>query len=282
MLIGDHAIDEAIANNRWNQEDLAKAERAFANEVAFSENPLQMPKASRMSMAKDLSEAEKNWHATVRGMYMLQSFSIKTYSLLREKLYDEVVHHGNLKPLLPFLILYPAAGFVLGAAKAGVKGATQRTIEKATGKPHDRDALDKFIDNLGDVKEHPWTGALKLYIDSLCTATAMERTKRWTDVALLMMANKDREADARLKYLAGDELEQAVGGLYSDIIKATIGTQTQAIYDYRHTKHPELKKQSAIRDEAQEAEELVPILRNVPFMEKLAHPPKKPTQRRYY
>ena len=281
MLIGDLAIDKAIANNKWSPDDLDKGQRAFADYVAFSENPLQMPKLSRMSMAQDLTDAEKNLHAAVRGMYMLQSFSIKTYSLLRESLFDEVFIHHNYKPLLPFIFLYPAAGFVLFGLKSGAKAGMQGLIEKARGLPHRHDALDTIMDEFRDVEKHPWAGFLKLYVDSLCTATGMESTRRWTDLAMMMAMDESGKADNMLKYILMDEMEQKVGGLYSDALKL-LYTQTEAAYDYRHTKHPEKKLPAAVRDEARELEEFVPITRAIPQVEKLAHPPKKQEERKFY
>jgi len=178
MLIGDKAIDDAIANGKWDDDSLGRAERAFTDKIAYSENPNQMPKTARMSMAEGLTDAEKNFHAAARGMYMLQSFSIKTYSMLKENLYDEVVVHKNLKPLAPFLILYPLAGAALMAAKAGVTGGLHRAAEKVQGKAHTKDRWDTFMEEFKDSEKHPWLGSFKFYLDSLCTITGMERMKR--------------------------------------------------------------------------------------------------------
>jgi hypothetical protein len=279
MLIGDHAIDEAIRNGKWDEGSINKAQRSFADQIAFSDNPLQMPKLSRMSMAEGLTDAEKNWHAAARGMYMLQSFSIKTYSLLREKLYDEVVVHGNLKPLAPFLLLYPAAGAALFGLKSGVKGGLHRAGENLTGKKHEHDAWDTFLDEFKDMKKNPWLGPMKFYIDSLCTATGMESTKRWTDMAMMMTMKEDKKADNTIRYILLDELEQKVGGLYSDILQAGY-TQGQAAYDYRHTKTEKKKLPAAERDEMREVEQLVPITKSVPWIDQVAHPMSRPPNRR--
>ena len=39
MLIGDITIDAAIANGKWDDESLGRAERAFTDRIAYSENP---------------------------------------------------------------------------------------------------------------------------------------------------------------------------------------------------------------------------------------------------
>ena len=148
---------------------------------------------------------------------MLQSFSIKTYSMLKENLYDEVVVHKNLKPLAPFLILYPLAGAALMASKAAVTGGFHRAAEKALGKAHQHDRWDTFLDEFRDIQKHPWAGALKFYLDSLCTITGMERTKRWTDIGMLAAMGESKKVEGEARYFATDETEQGVGGLYSDL-----------------------------------------------------------------
>ncbi len=80
-----------------------------------------------------MSDAEKNLHAAVHAAYTMKSFAIKTYSNLRETLYDEVVIHGNVKPLIPFLMLYPIAGQALLGTKATVKTGIQKFQEAITG-----------------------------------------------------------------------------------------------------------------------------------------------------
>jgi hypothetical protein len=207
-------------------------------------------------------------------MYMLQSFSIKAYGVLKDTLYDEIVIHKNLKPLAPFLLLYPIAGAALMAAKAGVTGGFHRAGEKAKGKKHEHDRWDTFMDEFRDIEKHPWAGALKFYLDSICTVTGMERTKRWADIGMMTaMGNKEKVANMA-RYFATDETEQGVGGLYSDLFWIA-ETQGQGVYDYLHTKHEIRKWPAFMRDESRELEQLIPFVKVIPKVEETVHPGKQ-------
>ena len=269
LLMSDDEIDKALANNRWDEESKWKAERVFADKVAFSENTSQMPRTARLSMAENLSDAEKNLHAAARGAYMLQSFQIKTYSGMKEWLFDEVFLHHNYRPLLPVFLLYPAAGFVLMNLKGAATGGIHRAFEGATGEKHTHDRWDSLLEEYQDVKNHPWVGPLKLYLDSLLVGMANERIKRWTDIGMMAAMGQKKKMENMVQYLAVDELDQLAGGLYADIFTAG-ATPIKAWYDYMHTKNPRKKAKVVGKDFAKEAENLAWPLRTIPKMNEWA------------
>lgn len=279
LLLSDDEINRAVANNRWDDESKYKAERVFADKVAFSERTSQMPRTARLSMAEDLSEAEKNLHAAARGAYMLQSFQIKTYSGMKEWLFDEVFHHHNYRPLLPLFLLYPAAGFVLMNVKGAIVGGFQRGFEKATGQNHTQDRWDRLFEEYKDIEKHPWVGPLKLYLDSMLIGMANERIKRWTDIGMMAAMGQKKKLENLVQYAAVDELDQLVGGLYADIFSLA-ATPGKAWYDYMHTKTPAKKLKAAEKDVVKEAKSLAWPLGTIPKinewagMKKITPPPR--------
>lgn len=232
FLIGDGAIDQALESGRWDEVSLAKAQRAFADKVAFSaENPLQMPALSRMSMDESLTTEQKNVAAAIRASYMLQSFTVKTFSLLRESLYEEVVIHHNLRPLVPFLLLYPLAGQAMMGATAGAKAAVHRGWEKMRGKEHEHDQLDTWLQQFDDIKDHPFIGPLRIYLDGMLMAATLDRTKRVTDFLMLLGMGQKKPAEDTVKYFPEDLIEEGVGTLAADIWSAMVTTPVKEVRD---------------------------------------------------
>jgi len=224
-----------------------------------------------------LSETEKDLHAAAHGLYTLQSFTIKSYSAHREWLYDEIFVHKNLRVIAPFLLVYPAAGLALKMLKSGAFGGLHRAGEKLTGKKHTHDRLDDVLTELEDAKTHPWVGGLRLYVDGLATQMGMESTKRWSEIALLLeMGGKKhkKEAFGKMKYAAMDELEQKIGGIYSDLWNALAG-QVYAGYKYGTTQHAKPKRRAAEAVEGKIVEQLAPGTKLIPWIDKIAHPPKR-------
>jgi hypothetical protein len=272
MLIGDHAIDEAVRTGKWSEDDLEKAQRAFANKVTFnSRNPGQMPELARMSMAKDLSTAQKNLNTSLRGTYALQSFTIKTYSFLRDALYDEVVIHHNLKPLIPFLLLYPVAGQLITGTTSGTKHIFNLTSEKIQDKEHVHDSWDTWLQQFDNIEHHPVIGALKFWIDGACVAAAMERTKRVADLVLLMSEGHKKQADDMMKYWIDDELEQDFGSIYTDMLYfAKAGTdEVRDLWKYTEDHAKQLT--ATEKHVFGELEKLVPLSKDMPYVDDLAH-----------
>lgn len=291
MLIGDEAIDRAIATGRFDPDSIDRAERSFANTTTFSQNPLQMPKTSRMSLDADDESVNRNLHAALRGLYSLQSFSIKTYSFEREHFYEEVFVHRNFRPLIPFFLHYPAAGLALMGIGAGAISGLGRAAERITGlvrgKPvkHQNDRLDTLLEMFNDVKHHPWLGVLRIYIDAQLTTMAMERAKRNVDlmftVAMGMedrrehriQAAKKREKQAKqsLDYYAKDELDQDVGPIWGELAKFGFRSAKEVkdlIYPPRGT----TRWGSTKTNTSQEIEDVTPLSKVVTPLNESAHP----------
>ena len=280
FLIGDNAIDEAIRTGQWSEEDLAKAQRAFANKVTFSRNPGQMPSLARLSLAND-SKTMNELAAGVRGTYALQTFSIKTYSFLRDALYDEVVVHHNLKPLTPFLLLYPVAGQLITGLTTGVKHGVNLASEQLRGKEHKRDSFDNWVQQFKNLKHHPVTGALMLWVDGACVAAAMERTKRVADIVLLMAEGHKNQADDMMKYWINDELEGDFGSIYTDMLyfaKAGVD-EGRDLWKYAsdHAKQLTATEKHIFG----ELEKLIPLTRDLPYVDDMKNQYIQPQPRRW-
>lgn len=224
MLIPDKAVDDALQVGRWSPEDLAKSQTAFTNMTLFSDNPLQMPAWARLEVTTNTPGHHVSLHRALRLTYALQSFSVKTTSLLREHLWDEVMVHHNYKPLAYFLAIYPIAGEVLRASSAGVKGTIQLGLSgahlKATGQGQKKeDAWDKYFESLKDDTTHGVVGLLKRYIDNLTFGIAFDRTRRFADPLLnLAEGKRGKQLGPGMQYLLEDEAEQDIGAAWSSLV----------------------------------------------------------------
>jgi hypothetical protein len=281
MLLSDDEINKAVANNRWDEESKWKAERVFANKVAFTEQPEQMPRMAKLSMSEGLGDAEKNLHAVAHAAYNLQSFQIKSYSGIKEWYFDEVFHHRNFRPLLPFFLLYPAAGFALMNLKAGVKHGAQKAFEGATGQSHTRDSWDNLLEDYRDLEKHPWSGALKICLDSLFIGMANDRMKMWTDIGMMAAEGEEKKLYKMMGYMATDELDRLVGSIYKDIFMAG-STVPKAADDTSKLKNPTVKKfgKNLEKESAKEAKRIAWPLGTIPKVnewsgtKKIQPPPK--------
>jgi hypothetical protein len=279
MLVGDKAIDQAIAIGRFTPEDLAKGQTAFANLTTWSNNPLQMPGWARLHIERNDPTTMVGIKRAVRLTYALQSFALKSTSLLREQLYDEVVHHKNLKPLAYAVIAYPVIGQLLAATGAGAKHFVHKGIEGLEHKEHENDSWDKFFANLEDTFEHPEAVKfLKFYIDGWTLGVGWDRVRRWTDPFLNAAIGKNKEAQSGLTYLLKDEGEQLIGPAFSDLVEF-LGFGVDVGKIEIGQKHPEQKKEKVEAAAKKETKQIVPILGQVPGF---TNPPKAKTTRPHY
>src|SRR6202012_5169370 len=144
-----------------------------------------------------------------RLTYALQSFSVKAMSVMREHLWDEVMVHGNKKPLMYALIAFPATGMLLNLTGTGVKHLVQHGLEGATGKKHHKDSWDNYLASLEDTFEHPEAVKfLKWYIDSVTLGVGAEMLKTLSDPLLNIAQGKPAKADA---YWREDIAEHVAG-----------------------------------------------------------------------
>lgn len=223
MLIGDAAIDRAMRTRQWQPEDLMTAQRGFANFTMFSDNPLQMPKWARMDTGKDTGIAEATLARAVRMSYLLQSFAVKIHSLVKETVYDEIVEHGNYKPLAYLLLAEPLLGQMLKATGAAIPSGVHRAGEQLAGKEHKEDAWDKFLAQFTALHgDHPIAAALKIYVDGMASQTALDYMRLLADPLLDMAADNKKKARTELRYLKDDVAEQVIGPAWTDLIVRTL------------------------------------------------------------
>jgi GGDEF domain-containing protein len=226
FLIGDAAINKAMETGKWGEEEYKLAQVGFANESMYGKNPLQMPKAARRRISgQHMDTFDRRLNMALRASYSLQSFSVKTYSMLREHLWDEVMIHHNYKPLAYAMIITPIIGQMLQGTGAGAKHFVKAGFEKARGREHEEDSWDKWLAQFTDIKDKPAAALLKIYIDGLCSQWALERTKRLAD-AMLNIAIGDKpslkSAKATGMYLLNDEIEQDIGPIWVDTVMRPI------------------------------------------------------------
>ena len=273
LLVGDHAIDEAMQTGRWKQEDLAKAQVAFANETMYSNNPMQMPEWARLSTTTETGSATAFFHRALRATYSLQMFAVKTRSLLRKQLVDEVVLHHNLRPLVFFMLAEPVAGAAVMATSAALRGGIQRSLEGWEHKKHEKDAWDRFKEVL-DKSHKGLAGKIELYLDILSAGIAQEQIRNLGDMLLNLSADPKKAAGASA-YYGKDVLESAIGPIFNSTIAQPILTGVTEVHiAATNQKHPE--KRNYLKPLVREAAGEVPITQNEPHLRKyLSAPPKK-------
>lgn len=104
--LDDSSIDLAIQRGRWMEEDFNRAGKALSDKTMFTFDPSELPPAWRARSKEPIAD---NVMGGVRVLTLLKGYMFKTTALLRERLVDEA-KKGNFRPLMPFLLLYPAMG----------------------------------------------------------------------------------------------------------------------------------------------------------------------------
>ena len=280
FLIGDGAIDDAVHAGRFSQDDMARAQTGFTNMVTFTNDPLQMPKLARMEISQTMSREEIALKRAVRLTYALQSFSLKATSLLREKLFDEVVLHGNYRPLAYALVASPILGQMLQATSTGVKHVVHKGLEGLEGKQHKEDSWDKYLKSMEETYEHPEAARLlKFIVDGYTLGYGWDTVRTVTAPFLAMAAGDATKAKNGFEYMGDDLLEHLVGGFFTDIGK-TIGEIGTLGVIHEGKAHPELRGAKERRSVTKYLADQVPALRNIPQVEEETAPHKK--QARHY
>jgi hypothetical protein len=296
FLIGDHAIDEAVARGKWTPEEYKLAQVAFTNESLYGDSPLQMPGLARQRIAGEgLSTTRKRINMALRASYSLQSFSVKTYSMLREHLWDEVMVYHNYKPLAYAMIVAPVIGQMLQGTGSGAKHVARRAAvdipaavtalarkvkgeddvlprmwEEMDASGQGPDAWSKWLGQFTDPEQKSAAKFLKLYLDGICSQWALERTKRLADT-LFNLSSDDKAskktAAATGRYLLNDEIEQDIGPIWTDVVMRPwqfAGEEIEAGAGKPGTFWPRTEK-NLVR----QAEELSPLLRQEPHIEEM-------------
>lgn len=317
MLATDHDIDEALRNNKWSDEAMQRAVLGFTNFAMFDEKAdLQMPYLARINAAA--GDHGNNLKRAVRLMYSLQSFAMKTQSLLKEKLWDEVVRYHNPKPLGYFLLAYPVVGEMLRASSAFTRGiVAQRTVLGAgiqggatllgTGsfgqaynaaakawRDHDaaHDAWDRYIDEASEVFRHPALGGLRRVINDMTYATAMDRVRTLTDPLLELLvetsvqpSNKSdmerlKKSRASVNHMMEDLVENTVGAAYTSMLVEPLIAMGREITIMTGMKtRPEVRHHKEAQAALRWATEEMPLLGNVRKIQHWMEPPKRPRKR---
>ena len=146
LLLDDKQIDDAIARRRWTDEDHHWGAKAFSDKVMFTFDPTELPPAWR---AHSDDPATQGVLSFVRAATLLRGYQFKTHALLKDAIYDEIKTHGNFKPLLPFLLLYPAMGELIWSMTALATANKKHFKELLADKSWTPGAtLEHFVDDI--------------------------------------------------------------------------------------------------------------------------------------
>jgi hypothetical protein len=157
----------------------------------------------------------------VRLTYALQSFSIKATSLLRERLYDEVVVHHNYRPLAYAMVASPIIGQMLQATGTGTKHIVHKGFEGLTGHKHELDSWDRYIANLKQTFEHPEAAdLLKFIIDGYTLGYGWDMVRTVTSPFLDLAAGNLKKSGQEFKYMGTDIIEHLIGSFFDDCLKS--------------------------------------------------------------
>ena len=89
-------------------------------------------------------------------------------------------------------------------------------------------------------------------------------------MAMLAVEGRGKELEGDLLYFANDELDQLMGSMYADIVKATLEMPAKAAYEYLHTKNPRKKGKAAVKVVVKEAQDAAWPLKTIPKLNELA------------
>jgi hypothetical protein len=226
-----------------------------------------MPQLARAEIAKGASRPEIGLKRAVRLTYALQSFSLKATSLLREKLYDEVVVHHNYKPLAYALVASPIIGQMLQATGAGAKHVVHKGFEGLSGHKHQPDSWDAYIANLKQTFEHPEAAdLLKFIIDGYTLGYGWDTVRTVCNPFLDIAAGNLKKAGQEFEYLPADIAEHMVGPFYDDVFR-TVEEAARIGQIESGRKNPLQKPKKVKQSVGKYLEGQVPALRTFPPFE---------------
>jgi hypothetical protein len=277
MLLDDGAIDRAIANRRFSQEDINKAQVAFANEVMFTDNPLEMPGWARPAITEQESRFGANFKRALSLSYSMAAFTVKTRMFLRKHIWDEVFLYHNPKMIAAFMAFEPVIGTAVMTAGNAATTGIQRTAESLTGNPRTESALDKEK----ELFEKAWSGGwgeigsaekAKLVIDIVSVGIAQELVKLFGSM-ITDIAADPKKAISEAEYIGPDMFEEAIGPIWRTVLSNPLlyGTDEAKIF----ARGGPQEHERALHRTWKELFGEMPVLRTVPAVKKLTAPPPR-------
>ncbi len=202
LLLTDKQIDDAIQRGRWTEDDFKHAAAAFTNRVMFTSDPTEMPYVSRMR-APEYPMID-NFAIAVRVAFALKSFMFKTSMLLKRSVFDEA-KKGNFKPMILFMLAYPAAGAALRLTSGAVKAAV--------GQPG---SLNKQEQDWNEIFDDPSIAKLAHeWVDDTANASALTMFSHILDVTMFPPKEK-RKKQYQREQLPWDVAKEELGP-YGDV-----------------------------------------------------------------
>jgi hypothetical protein len=223
-----------------------------------------MPQWARLEIGKGENLPSIGLKRAVRLTYALQSFSLKATSLMREKLYDEVVVHKNYRPLAYALVASPIIGQMLAATGAISKHGIQVGLEKATGHKHKPDSWDAYFADKKRMLEHPEAAQiLKFIVDGYTLGYGWDMVRTVTEPFIDLAGGNLKKAGQEFKYAGPDMLSHIVGPFFSDLFETE--QELSRIGQIEAGKHnPGLKGKKIKQSLGKYLEGQIPALREFP------------------
>lgn len=123
--LSNAAMDLAIADKMWQPEDYMRAGKRLSDDTQFTFDPTELPPTWRAKAKGEPSE----WTQTAfRLATILKVYAFKQGALMYDSLIREATK-GNFRPWIPAMILFPAAGEIIGDIVRLAHGDTKRIRE---------------------------------------------------------------------------------------------------------------------------------------------------------
>jgi hypothetical protein len=118
MQLDDNRIDAAITRRRWTEDDLAWGGKSLADKAMMTFDKTELPPGWR---PRSDDPASDFGGTILRALSILKGYQFKAHAVMKDAIWDEA-RKGNFRPLIPFLLLYPAAGQLIWSLTALATG----------------------------------------------------------------------------------------------------------------------------------------------------------------
>jgi broad specificity phosphatase PhoE len=123
--LSNAAMDLAIEDKMWQPEDYMRAGKRLSDDTQYTFDPTELPPTWRAKAKGEPSE----WTQTAfRLATILKVYAFKQGALMYDSLIREATK-GNFRPWIPAMILFPAAGEIIGDIVRLAHGDTKRIRE---------------------------------------------------------------------------------------------------------------------------------------------------------